>query len=88
MDKISLAGLILGIVAILGGQALEGGHVGSLVQPTALLIVLGGTLGAVMLQSPLPVFRLGFRMASGSGSRHDRIRKVDPASGQLGRVPP
>lgn len=63
MDKISLAGLILGIVAILGGQALEGGHVGSLVQPTALLIVLGGTLGAVMLQSPLPVFRLGFRMA-------------------------
>ena len=63
MDKISLAGLILGIVAILGGQALEGGHVGSLVQPTALLIVLGGTTGAVMLQSPFLVFRRGFQMA-------------------------
>ncbi|HEX6734865.1 MAG TPA: flagellar motor protein, partial [Azonexus sp.] len=37
MDKISFAGLVLGLVAILGGQMLEGGHVGSLVQPTALL---------------------------------------------------
>ncbi len=63
MDKISLAGLVIGIVAIVGGQVLEGGHVGSLVQPTALLIVGGGTLGAVMLQSPFPTFRLGFRMA-------------------------
>lgn len=63
MDKISLAGLILGIIAIVGGQVLEGGHVASLVQPTALLIVGGGTLGAVMLQSPFATFRLGFRMA-------------------------
>ena len=63
MDKISLAGLVLGIVAILGGQVLEGGHVSSLVQPTALLIVGGGTLGAVMLQSPFATFRRGFAMA-------------------------
>ena len=52
MDKISVVGLLLGIVAIVGGQLLEGGNVGSLSQPTALLIVLGGTMGAVMLQSP------------------------------------
>lgn len=63
MDKISIAGLLLGFVAIIGGQILEGGHVGSLVQPTALLIVLGGTLAAVMLQSPTETFKLGFRMA-------------------------
>lgn len=63
MDKISLAGLVLGLVAILGGQYLEGGSVGSLVQPTALLIVLGGTLGAVLLQSPLHVFKRGVVMA-------------------------
>jgi chemotaxis protein MotA len=62
MDKISIAGLALGLLAILGGQVLEGGHIGSLVQPTALLIVLGGTLGAVMLQSPLPVFVAGMKM--------------------------
>lgn len=63
MDKISLAGLALGLIAILGGQVLEGGHVGSLVQPTALLIVLGGTLGAVLLQSPFHVFKRGVLMA-------------------------
>jgi chemotaxis protein MotA len=64
MDKISFAGLALGFAAIVVGQVLEGGHVSSLVQPTAFLIVLGGTLGAVMLQSPLPVFMTGMRMGA------------------------
>ena len=63
MDKISVLGLLLGLVAIIGGQVLEGGHVGSLSQPTALLIVLGGTMGAVMLQSPYATFVRGMRMA-------------------------
>ena len=62
MDKISVLGLLLGIVAIVGGQILEGGNVGSLSQPTALLIVLGGTMGAVMLQSPYATFMRGLRM--------------------------
>jgi len=62
MDKISALGLLIGILAIVGGQILEGGHVGSLSQPTALLIVLGGTLGAVMLQSPYATFMRGMRM--------------------------
>ena len=63
MDKISLVGLTLGIAAILVGQVLEGGHLSSLFQPTAFMIVIGGTLGAVMLQSPLRVFMQGMRMA-------------------------
>lgn len=62
MDKISLAGLAIGLIAIVGGQVLEGGHIGSLVQPTALLIVCGGTLGAVLLQSPIHVFKRGMQM--------------------------
>lgn len=62
MDKISFAGLALGLATILVGQVLEGGHVSSLIQPTAMLIVFGGTLGAVMLQSPMPVFIAGMRM--------------------------
>ncbi|MBK7355524.1 flagellar motor protein [Propionivibrio sp.] len=62
MDKISVLGLLLGIAAIVGGQLLEGGHVASLSQPTALLIVLGGTMGAVMLQSPYATFRRGMGM--------------------------
>ena len=62
MDKISVLGLLLGVVAIVGGQLLEGGSDGSLSQPTALLIVLGGTMGAVMLQSPYATFMRGMRM--------------------------
>ena len=62
MDKISVLGILLSLAAIVGGQVLEGGHVASLSQPTALLIVGGGTLGAVMLQSPLATFMRGMRM--------------------------
>ncbi len=62
IDKTSVAGLALGLSAIIFGQILEGGHVSSLVQPTAFLIVIGGTLGAVMLQSPMPTFLLGVRL--------------------------
>lgn len=62
MDRSSVFGIVLGILAIVGGQVLEGGHVGSLSQPTALLIVVGGTLGAVMLQSPYATFLRGIRM--------------------------
>ncbi len=64
MDKISVLGLLIGIIAIVGGQILEGGHIGSLSQPTALLIVLGGTMGAVMLQSPYATFRRGLKMVA------------------------
>jgi len=62
MDSISLIGITLALAAILVGQVLEGGHVGSLIQPTAFLIVIGGTLGAVMLQSSAVVFRTGMQM--------------------------
>lgn len=61
-DKTTLAGLLLGLGAIVGGQLLEGGRMASLLQPTALLIVVGGTLGAVMLQSPLDAFIAGLKM--------------------------
>ncbi len=63
LDIISLIGLGLGLAAIILGQALEGGHVGSLLQITAFVIVIGGTLGAVMLQSPLKVFLDGLAMS-------------------------
>ena len=41
MDKLSLVGLVLAAVAIVGGQLLEGGSLGSLVQFAAFLIVIG-----------------------------------------------
>lgn len=62
IDVISVVGVILGTSAILFGLHLEGGHIGSLLQFTAFLIVIGGTLGAVMLQSSLRVFLDGLSM--------------------------
>lgn len=62
LDKISIFGLLVGLAAIVGGQILEGGHVASLLQPTAFVIVVGGTLGAVMLQSPMATFVSGMKM--------------------------
>jgi len=64
MDKLSLVGIALAAVAIVGGQLLEGGNLGSLLQFAAFLIVMGGTVAAVMLQSPLPVFLAGARLGT------------------------
>ncbi|MFJ4143565.1 flagellar motor protein [Pseudomonas sp. NPDC089734] len=57
MDVLSLIGLILAFVAIIGGNFLEGGHLGALINGPAALIVLGGTLGASLLQSPMSAFK-------------------------------
>jgi chemotaxis protein MotA len=62
MDKLSLIGLLLGVGAIVGGQIVEGGHISSLIQPTAFVIVFGGTLGAVALQSSWEVFAGALKM--------------------------
>lgn len=51
MDRTSLTGILLGLVAVIGGNYLEGGKIGSILQPTAALIVFGGTLGATLLSS-------------------------------------
>lgn len=63
MDRISIAGLALGLIAIVGGLVLEGGHPSSLLQVTAFLIVVGGTAGAVMLQSSGEQFSDAMRAA-------------------------
>ena len=41
MDIGSIGGILFALACILGGQALEGGHAGSLVQATAAIIVVG-----------------------------------------------
>jgi len=63
MDRGSLIGLGLAAVAVLGGQAMEGGHISLFMQPAAFVIVMVGTLAAVLLHYPLPVFVQGVRMA-------------------------
>jgi chemotaxis protein MotA len=61
MDKGSIGGFLVAMLGILAGLLMEGGHVGQILQPTAALIVFGGTLGAVLLQFPLATVAAAFR---------------------------
>ncbi len=53
MDKLSFLGVVIGFAALLGGNFLEGGSWQSLINGPAALIVVGGTLGAAILQTPM-----------------------------------
>jgi len=55
VDKASWGGLVLGLGGVVGGLLLEGGRLSQILQPTAAMIVFGGTAGAVLIQFPLPV---------------------------------
>jgi len=56
MDILSILGVLLGVGALLLGNMLDGGQIGSLVNVSALIIVLGGTFGATLLHFPPLVF--------------------------------
>ena len=61
MDKASIGGVLLAIAGIVAGLLMEGGNLGQILQPTAALIVFGGTMGAVLLQFPLTTVAAAFR---------------------------
>lgn len=60
MDILSVLGIVIGLAAIIGGNAMEGGHLSGLANGPAAVIVLGGTFGAAMLQTPMHTFRHSF----------------------------
>jgi chemotaxis protein MotA len=62
MDLLTFLGIVVGLAAIFGGNILEGGHTDSLMQLTAFIIVMGGSLGAVMVQTQMPIFFRSMRM--------------------------
>lgn len=62
MDGLTFLGLLTGFLAIIIGQIFEGGDIRSLMNMPALLIVMGGTLGAVMVQTPLTTFKRAFKV--------------------------
>ena len=64
MDLLTILGLITGVAAILFGQHLEGGQLSTLFNAPAMLIVLGGTIGAVMVQTPFRTFMRSINMLS------------------------
>ncbi|WP_263384215.1 flagellar motor protein [Granulicella arctica] len=56
MDIASFGGIALALIGILAGMMIEGGSISQITQPTAAMIVIGGTMGAVMLQFPMSIF--------------------------------
>ena len=50
MEFSTIVGLVLGIAAVFGGAVLEGISISQIIQPTAFIIVFGGTLGAIFIQ--------------------------------------
>lgn len=56
MDFLSIIGVLIGFAAIIGGNLLGGGDIGALMNFHAFIIVMGGTLGATLLQFPPKVF--------------------------------
>jgi chemotaxis protein MotA len=64
-DLSTFAGIALALAGILGGLILEKGSIQDVAQATAAMIVLGGTLGAVMVTTPMPVMWRGVRALAG-----------------------
>ncbi len=64
MDILSILGVIIGFAALLGGNFIEGGSIYSLINGPAALIVIGGTLGAAMLQTPKHSLKRALRIVT------------------------
>jgi chemotaxis protein MotA len=60
-DYATLGGLALALTGILGGLLLEKGSIQDVVQGTAFMIVMGGTLGAVLVTTPLAIVWRAFK---------------------------
>ncbi len=81
MDKSSWGGVLLALGGILAGLWLEGGRLGQIIQPTAAMIVFGGTFGAVMLQFPLRIVlasikRLGQVFFNSQGDPQQLVKEI------------
>ena len=53
IDWATLLGLVLAVGGISAGLVIEGGSVLEILQPTAALIVIGGTVGATLVAQPM-----------------------------------
>jgi chemotaxis protein MotA len=89
-DFATLGGLLLAFGGIAGGLVMEGGKLRDIAQITSALIVLGGTIGAVMITTPLPVLiraakQLGSVFFSRDESVSERIEEIIKYAAQARR---
>lgn len=52
MESVAVVGVLLGVFAVVGGALLEGLQLSAIFQPTAAIIVFGGTIGATLVSFP------------------------------------
>ena len=64
MDILSIIGVVLGLIAIIGGAILKGSSAGALVGSAAFVIVVMGTLAASLVQTPMSTFLRAWRIIS------------------------
>jgi chemotaxis protein MotA len=57
MDILSVVGFLLAFVAVLVGAMLKGAGLKALLSAAAFMIVVVGTIAAIFVQTPLPVFK-------------------------------
>lgn len=63
MDRLSLIGAVLAISALVGGSVLKGAGLSGLWSPAAFVIVILGTVAAILLQTSMPTFSRALKMA-------------------------
>jgi len=63
MDRLSVIGIVLAVAALMGGSVLKGAGLASLWSPAAFLIVIVGTVAAILVQTPLATFRRALQIA-------------------------
>ena len=62
MDLLSLLGVCIAFAAIVSGNLLDGGALAPLLNAPAALVVFGGTIGAIILQTPLNILSRGVKI--------------------------
>lgn len=87
LDFATVAGILIALTGIVGGLILEKGDIGDIAQMTAALIVLGGTCGAVLVTTPMPVALRALRSLRAiffeeTGGAADLIAKLIYFSGE------
>jgi chemotaxis protein MotA len=65
LDVSTVAGIVLALAGIVGGLILEGGRFSDVSSITAAMIVVAGTLGAVMITTPMPQLMKAGRSVTG-----------------------
>src|SRR5579862_7466912 len=63
MDILSIIGVVLALIAIIGGAILKGSSAGALVGSAAFVIVVVGTLAASLVQTPMATFLRAWKIA-------------------------